>query len=49
MLGESEDSYVHSYMQTQSTGIACKTLLKLQLFERGEKGGQLTTAGGRKL
>ncbi len=46
MLGENEDSYVHSYIQTQSTGIACKKLLTLQLLERGEHGGQLTTAEG---
>ncbi len=46
MLGENEDSYVQSYIQTQSTVIACETLLALQLLERGEKGGQLTTAEG---
>ncbi len=44
MLGENEDSYVQSYIQTQSTGIAYKTLLTLQLLERGENGGQRTTA-----
>ncbi len=33
MLGENEDSYIQSYMQTQSTGIACETLLMLQLLE----------------
>ncbi len=26
MLGENEDSYVQSYIQTQSTGIACETV-----------------------
>ncbi len=36
MLGENEDSYVQSYIQTQSTGIACETLLTLQLPESGE-------------
>ncbi len=44
MLGENEDSYVQSYMQTQSTGIAYETLLTLQLLERRENGGQRTTA-----
>ncbi len=29
-----------SYIQTQTTGIACETLLTLQLLERGENGGQ---------
>ncbi len=37
MLGENEDSYVQSYIQTQNTGIACETLLTLQLLERGEQ------------
>ncbi len=46
MLGENEDSYVQSYMQTQSIGIACETLLTLQLLERGENEGQRTTAEG---
>ncbi len=46
MLGENEDSYVHSYMQTQSIGIACETLLILQLLEGGEHGGQWTTTEG---
>ncbi len=46
MLGENEDSYVQSYIQTQSTGIACETLLTLQLLERGENEGQLTTDEG---
>ncbi len=36
MLGENEESYVQSYIQTQSTGIACEILLTLQLLERGE-------------
>ncbi len=36
MLGENEDSYVQSCIQTQSTGIACETLLTLQLLESGE-------------
>ncbi len=40
MLGENEDSYVQSYIQTQNTGIACEML---QLLERGENGGQRTT------
>ncbi len=40
MLGENKDSNVHSYMQTQSTGIACKTLLTLYLLEHGENEGQ---------
>ncbi len=35
-----------SCIQTQSKVIACKTLLTLQLLERGEKGGQITTAEG---
>ncbi len=48
MLGENEDSYVHSYMQTQSSGIACETLLKLHLLERGENEGQ-RNRWGRKL
>ncbi len=30
MLGENEDFYVQSYIQTQSTGIACETLLTLK-------------------
>ncbi len=46
MLGENEDSYVQSYIQTQSTGIAYETLLTLQLLDRGENGGQRTTAEG---
>ncbi len=36
MLGENKDYYVHSYMQTQSIGIACETLLTLHLLESGE-------------
>ncbi len=46
MLGENEDSYVQSYIQTQSMGIACETLLTLQLLERRENGRQLTIAEG---
>ncbi len=46
MLGENEDSYVQSYIQTQSMGIACETLLTLQLLECGEHGGQRTTTEG---
>ncbi len=46
MLGENEDSYVQSYIQTQSMGIACETLLTLQLLERRENGEQLTIAEG---
>ncbi len=46
MLGENEDSYVQSYIQTQSIGIACETLLTLQLLERRENGGQHTTTEG---
>ncbi len=48
MLGENEDSYIQSYMQTQSTGIACETLLTLQLLEHEEHGGQ-RNRWGRKL
>ncbi len=48
MLGENEDSYVQSHIQTQSTGIACETLLTLQLLERGENEGQ-RDRWGRKL
>ncbi len=44
MLGENEDSYVQSYIQTQSTVISCETLLTLQLLERREHEGQRTTA-----
>ncbi len=44
MLGENEDSYVQSYIQTQSTGIAYETLLTLQLLKRRGNGGQRTTA-----
>ncbi len=47
MLGEYEDSYVQSCIQIQSTGIACETLLTLQLLEHGENGEQRTTAEGR--
>ncbi len=45
-VGEIEDSYVQSYIQTQSTGIACETLLMLQLLERWEKKDSLTAEGG---
>ncbi len=48
MLRENEDSYVQSYIQTQSTGIACETFLMLQMLERGENGGQ-RNRWGRKL
>ncbi len=48
MLGENEDSYVQSYIQTQGTGIACETLLTLQLLEHGENEGQ-RNRWGRKL
>ncbi len=44
MFGENEDSNVQSYIQTQTTGIACKTLLALQLSESEENGEQHTTA-----
>ncbi len=44
MLGENQDSYVQSYIQTQITGIACETLLMLQLLEYGKNGGQRTSA-----
>ncbi len=37
MLVENEDSYVQSYIQTQSTRIASETLLTLQLLERGNR------------
>ncbi len=39
MLGENEDTYVQSYIQTQSMGIAFETLLMLQLLEHGENEG----------
>ncbi len=42
-MGENEDSYVQSYIQTQSTGIACETLLTLQLLERRENERQRNT------
>ncbi len=50
MLRENEDSYVQSYIQTQSTGIACETLLTLQLLEKMEdsvtaEGGNYSNAG----
>ncbi len=32
MLGENENSYVRSYIGTQSTGIAYETLLTLQVL-----------------
>ncbi len=48
MLGENKDSYIHSYIQTQSRGIACETLLTLHLLERGENEGQRNRLG-RKL
>ncbi len=43
MLGENEDSYVKSCIQTQNTGIAYETLLTLQLLEHEENGEQRTT------
>ncbi len=46
MLGENEDSYVQSYIQTQSIGVACETFLTIQLLEHEEYGGQCTTAEG---
>ncbi len=46
MLGENTDCYVQSYILTQNTGIACETLLTLQMLESRENGGQLITAEG---
>ncbi len=45
MLRENEDSYVQSYIQTQSIGIACEALT-LQQLEHEENGGQRTTTKG---
>ncbi len=42
MLGENEDSYVQSYIQTQSTEIACETSLTLPgaVLDHSNWGGQ---------
>ncbi len=48
MLWKNEDSYVQSYIQTQEHGIACETLLTLQLLEHGENEKQ-RNSWGRKL
>ncbi len=44
ILEENEESYVHFYIQSQSIGTAYETLLTLQQLERGQNGGQRTTA-----